>query len=179
MKRTAGQVLTHEEIKNGTKAAATARVYAAHQMGRKVWTGVATSARISPQECLDVCKAKPHIHTIVNLANSLHLRRCGGTGPVANIAMIAYDSMPKKALEFIQQFSLVDEQTNPKEPCLMLYQRFLKARNSPSARLPTFIRNGLTAKAYNAFARGQDIGVLKWVVGDEFELVTAEDMAYV
>jgi hypothetical protein len=168
--RSASVTLTARGIKNSNVIATVARAYFQYKQGYMPWQSYAHSRRVSVKVINDISDTKPHLHEIATLTRHKRFKITGMTGTLAIIAMIAHDDSPAHAYEFLRKYDNAEHIADPNDSVRLLYTRMLKAKAASSMKMPTHIKAGLAAKAYNAFVSGYGVGTLKYTPGETLKI---------
>jgi hypothetical protein len=175
--RSAAVTLRAGGVKNAASIATIARAYAQYKAGHMPWNSHAHTRRVSTKVINDITKNNPHIHEIATRTCHKPFKITGMIGAMSVMAMIAHDDSPSHAFEFLNKYDNAENISDPNDPVRLLYTRMLKAKASSSMKMPTHIRSGLTAKAYNAFISGYGVGVLKYAPGEVIKIASVSEFS--
>ena len=168
--RTTAVTMSARGVKNAASVVTIARGYQQARMGFMPWDTRASAIRVSTKVISDICKRCPHLHELASITTNTTFKQTGMCGTMAIIAMIAHDDSPGHAFRFVEKYKNAEHISDPNDSVRLLYTRMLKTRASSSTKMPTYIKGGLAAKAYNAFVSGYGVGTLKYTLGETIKI---------
>jgi hypothetical protein len=164
MKRSAGDVLAKAGMAYGTLTAASLRLVHFYETGRKDHLAV---ARMSNAETLAVASKYPRIAEAIEVVGpSVLLKRLCSLTALGALAYFITEADKDSAKAFLDALA-TGENLKRGDPRLTARNYFINARGR-GARIHHRVQFALLIKAWNAWVEGRDIGVMRFVEGEEF-----------